>query len=86
MSDDRRTPIFEHSIVDLIDQRERWYIWRIEQLEAELAEAQQKYADLLTTSIRHSESMMGELVLAAVHGALSGPAEDNRVVGSDPRD
>ncbi len=69
------------TILELIDQRERWYLAHIAHLEAKVEELEDKYSDLLMSSINHGNKMFGLVLGAALEGAYK---VDGATVGPEP--
>ena len=63
------------TILQIIDARERYYRARIGELEAEVEHWKQKWWEQVDSSIKHSEAMMGNIVKAALAGAIGAPSE-----------
>lgn len=69
-------------IIQEIEARERYYEETIALLREEVEHWKRKHWEEVDRSIRHSEGMMGELILAACRGALGSPQADDAVAGT----
>jgi phage terminase large subunit GpA-like protein len=61
------------SILEMVENRERYLVDRIALLEAEVEDWRKKYDELLTGTIKHNDHMFGLLLKGALDGAFRSP-------------